>query len=131
MTSVQEVIGYLGAEPTPRRRPYRLPRIGGWATALAQRSVAVATLLAAWEALPRLGVVDETFLPPLSQVLRAWWALAADGELAQHVEASMIRSLSGFGLAIVLAIPLGLLIGWYRPLATVLRCGSPTPRPAR
>jgi NitT/TauT family transport system permease protein len=65
-------------------------------------------------------VGDPTFLPPLSEVLVAWWRLLVTGQLAQHVEASLIRSLSGFGLAIVLAVPLGLLIGWYRPVATLL-----------
>jgi NitT/TauT family transport system permease protein len=56
----------------------------------------------------------------LSQVLKAWWALAVTGQLAQHVEASLTRSLSGFGLAIATAVPLGLLIGWYKPVATLL-----------
>jgi NitT/TauT family transport system permease protein len=85
-----------------------------------QRSIAIAALLAVWETFPRLNVVDATFLPPLSQVLQAWWALAASGQLAQHVEASLARSLSGFGLAIAVAVPLGLLIGWYKPVATLL-----------
>jgi len=85
-----------------------------------QRGIAVAVLLAVWETLPRLNLVDATFLPPLSQVLRAWWDLAASGQLAGHVEASLIRSLSGFGLAIAVAVPLGLFIGWYRPVAVLL-----------
>jgi len=40
-----------------------------------QRSIAVAALLAVWETFPRLNLVDATFLPPLSQVLQAWWDL--------------------------------------------------------
>jgi NitT/TauT family transport system permease protein len=88
--------------------------------AVVQRTAAIAALLAVWETFPRLNVVDPTFLPPLSEVLKAWWALAVSGELAQHIEASMLRSLSGFGLAIAIAIPLGLLIGWYRPVAAFL-----------
>jgi NitT/TauT family transport system permease protein len=82
--------------------------------------MAIAALLAVWETLPRLNLVDPTFLPPLSEVLAAWWRLLSTGQLTQHVEASLVRSLSGFGLAIVIAVPLGLLIGWYRPLATLL-----------
>jgi NitT/TauT family transport system permease protein len=84
------------------------------------RTVAIAVLAAVWEAAPRLGLVDATFLPPLSDVLRAWWALVLDGELVAHVEASLLRSVSGLGLAVVVAIPLGLLIGWYRPVAQLL-----------
>ncbi|MEN3305939.1 MAG: NitT/TauT family transport system permease protein [Micromonosporaceae bacterium] len=97
-----------------RRRPLSLLR------GAAQRTVAIGLLAAVWEVFPRLHVVDSTFLPPLSEVLQAWWALALDGELAQHVETSMVRSLSGLGLAILAAVPLGLLIGWYKPVATLL-----------
>ena len=85
-----------------------------------RRTAAIGVLFAAWEAVPRLNLVDPTFLPPLSRVLRAWWGLAGSGQLAQHVQASLVRSLSGFGLAVAVAVPLGLLIGWYRPLAAVL-----------
>jgi NitT/TauT family transport system permease protein len=87
---------------------------------IAQRSAALVLLAVVWEVVPRLGLVDATFLPPLSEVLAAWWRLAASGELATHAEASLARSLTGFGLAIAAAIPLGLLIGWYKPVATLL-----------
>jgi NitT/TauT family transport system permease protein len=84
------------------------------------RLVAIGLLAAVWEVLPRLGVLDATFLPPLSQVLAAWWQLLVSGQLAEHLQASLLRSLAGFGLAIAAAIPLGLLIGWYSPVATLL-----------
>jgi NitT/TauT family transport system permease protein len=87
---------------------------------VATRVVAVAALAVVWEVFPRLGLVDATFLPPLSEVLTAWWQLVQSGELADHARASLGRSLAGFGLAIVAAIPLGLLIGWYQPAATLL-----------
>jgi NitT/TauT family transport system permease protein len=83
-------------------------------------SVAIAALLAAWETLPRVGAVDPVFLPPFSQVLRAWYDLLLSGELGDHISASLTRSLTGFGLAIAIAIPLGLLIGWYTTLAELL-----------
>lgn len=102
----------------PRPRRWRGPV--AWLGSAAQRSIAICVLLVAWETLPRLNVVDATFLPPLSQVLHAWWDLAVSGQLAQHIEASLIRSLSGFSLAIAVAVPLGLLIGWYKPIATLL-----------
>jgi NitT/TauT family transport system permease protein len=102
---------------TGGRRRYRPLAVAG---TVAQRTVAIVALAAVWEVSPRLNLVDATFLPPLSQVLGAWWALASSGELAQHVQASMVRSLSGLGLAILLAVPLGLLIGWYKPVAALL-----------
>ncbi|TXS33647.1 ABC transporter permease [Streptomyces sp. ms191] len=86
----------------------------------ATKSAAIAALLLLWEAAPRLGLVDRTFLPPFSEVAVAWWALAADGQLADNTYASLVRSFSGFGLALAVAVPLGLLIGWYRPVADLL-----------
>jgi NitT/TauT family transport system permease protein len=96
-----------------RRLPYLL--VKG-----ATRSAAIVALALLWETAPRLGLVDRTFLPPFSEVARAWWGLAADGQLADNARASLVRSFSGFGLAVVVAVPLGLLIGWYRPVADLL-----------
>ncbi|MEU0375044.1 ABC transporter permease [Streptomyces sp. NPDC006283] len=84
------------------------------------RTAAVLALLALWEAAPRLGLADRTFLPPFSEVARAWWQLLLDGQLAEHTWASLGRSFTGFALAVTLAVPLGLLIGWYRPVADLL-----------
>ncbi|GLW08094.1 ABC transporter permease [Microtetraspora sp. NBRC 13810] len=87
---------------------------------VARKSAAIVLLLAVWEVLPRIGVVDPVFLTPFSEVVVAWGGLVAGGELLDHVQASLLRSLAGFGLAIAGAIPLGLLIGWYRPVADFL-----------
>ena len=90
------------------------------AGAVLTRTVAIGLLAAIWEIFPRLGLVDATFLPPLSDVLVAWWDLAVSGQLWSHTSASLGRSAAGFGLAILIAVPLGLLIGWYRPVANLL-----------
>src|SRR6266545_2192960 len=107
----------------PARRPSLtsvIPRTAPTGHPPVQAPPAPPPVAPVWEVFPRLNLVDATFLPPLSQVLQAWWGLATDGELAQHVQASMVRSLSGLGLAIVLAVPPGLLIGWYKPVAVIL-----------
>lgn len=88
--------------------------------AFARRGAAIGILAALWEVLPRAGAVDRTFLPPLSEVLVAWFDLLRSGELAEHATASLLRSGAGFGLAALVSIPLGLLIGWYRPVADFL-----------
>ncbi|UUU39480.1 ABC transporter permease [Streptomyces sp. NBC_00162] len=88
--------------------------------AVAVRTAAILALVALWEIAPRAGLVDATFLPPISEVAVAWWELAGDGQLADHTQASLIRSFGGFGIAVAVAVPLGLLIGWYRPLADFL-----------
>jgi NitT/TauT family transport system permease protein len=85
-----------------------------------RRSVAILAFLAVWEAVPRVGLVEATWLPPFSRVAQSWWKLVASGELAEHIVVSLQRSFAGFLIAIVVAVPLGLLIAWYRPLADVL-----------
>jgi len=93
-----------------RRRPSRR-----WVTSWA----GIAVLLALWQLAPNAGWVERTFLPPLSQVLHAWWELARTGELWDDVQVSLQRSLTGFAIAIAAGVPLGLAIGWY-PLAAEL-----------
>ncbi|MGW1773257.1 ABC transporter permease [Streptomyces sp. NPDC002104] len=113
------------AQPSPARPPgkpftaaaLRALRV---VRAVALRSAAIIALLALWETAPRLGLVDATFLPPVSEVAKAWWELLGNGQLAEHSKASLARSFGGFGIAVAVAVPLGLLIGWYRPVAALL-----------
>ena len=86
----------------------------------AWRSGLIVALALLWELAPRLGLTDPTFLPPLSEVLAAGWALALNGQLWEHTSISLARSLGGLLLAIVFAIPLGLAIGWYQRLGNAL-----------
>ena len=97
-----------------------VPAVAGAGSVLLRRGAAVVLFLAVWELAPRLGAVDRVFLPPFSEVVTAWWRLVVDGELTEHLGASLLRSVSGLTLAVLIAIPLGLLIGWYRPVADVL-----------
>jgi NitT/TauT family transport system permease protein len=82
-------------------------------------AIGVIVLAAVWELAPRSGVVDPHFVPPLSQVLDSWWDLVRSGELWTHLRASLVRSGVGFGLAVVLAIPLGAAVAWYSLLRDV------------
>ncbi|MBO0996401.1 ABC transporter permease [Bacillus sp. SD075] len=84
-----------------------------------KQTAAIFLLLVLWEVAPRIGLVDTTFFPPFSKVAEGWWGLVISGDLYAHFQASIRRSFFGFGLAILIAIPLGLIIGWY-PLANEL-----------
>ncbi|MCU7824747.1 ABC transporter permease [Kitasatospora sp. DSM 101779] len=109
------------AQPREGRRTVRRPsRLPGLLLTGLTKTVAIAVLLAAWEAAPQLDLVDPTFLPPFSEVVDAWFGLLDSGQLATNTQASLTRSLSGFGLAVAIGVPLGLLIGWYRPIANLL-----------
>ncbi|MBF6130458.1 ABC transporter permease [Nocardia brasiliensis] len=83
-------------------------------------TVVIALFLLLWQLAPGLGLVDEVFLPPFSVVAQAFVDLAVSGELWTHVSASLSRSLAGYALALAIAIPLGIAIAWYRPVADFL-----------
>lgn len=74
----------------------------------------VLTFFALWEALPRLGVVDRMFLPTFSETIRTLVNLALSGRLFEDIAASFQRAIIGFLLAALVAVPLGLAMGWYR-----------------
>jgi NitT/TauT family transport system permease protein len=80
------------------------------------RLLGVAVFLLIWEIAPRLGLIDATFIPAFSTVMIAWFNLLISGELILHILASLQRSVLGFGLALALALPAGLLLGWFKRL---------------
>jgi NitT/TauT family transport system permease protein len=81
-------------------------------------SGAILLFLLLWELGPTYLASPSTrvFLPPLHEVLRALGSLIAKGQLQNHLAASLTRSASGFGIAVVSAVALGLLVAWYRSL---------------
>ena len=67
-----------------------------------------------WESgLRHFAAATRVFLPPLHEVLRALGSLIAKGQLQDHLAASLTRSAIGFGIAVVAAVALGLLVAWY------------------
>lgn len=107
-------------DATSVRSPTRSFSVGLALSNLFRQSGAILTLLVLWETLPRLGLVDVTFLPPFSEVAEAFGRLLRSGELIQHLLASTGRALAGLIIAIAIGIPLGLAIGWYRWLGDAL-----------
>ncbi|MEY9928955.1 NitT/TauT family transport system permease protein [Catenulispora sp. GP43] len=103
-----------------RTVPAPLTKAASGLAALGKRTVAIAAFLVLWEVAPRVGLVDRTFLVPFSEAVKALIELAKDGQLWDNTRASLVRSLSGFLIAIGVGVPLGLLIGWYRPVAEIL-----------
>ena len=99
-----------------------------------------------WQALPSLAVIGalialwwatvlathSIIFPTPWAVVSGAWELLEDGTLARHIAASLMRVGVGFGLAVLVAVPLGLWMGWvsgaYRtlnPLFQMLRPISP------
>ncbi len=72
-----------------------------------------------WEIICRLGLVNPLFLPAPSNVLLTLGKLLKSGELATHVSVSLYRALLGFLLAVVIAVPHGILIAWFRTVEDI------------
>lgn len=90
----------------------------------------ICVLLILWQ----IGVSRQAshLLPTPLETLRGIFDLIQHGLLLKYVVASLFRVTWGFALAVLLAIPLGLLIGWYsraemafNPLLQILRPISP------
>ena len=90
------------------------------AEALLRNTLAIALFLLAWELAPRLDLINRTFLPPFSEVIAKGWEYALTGQLWPQVWVSLQRALGGFGLGVVIAVPLGLLLGYFRKLDAYL-----------
>lgn len=72
--------------------------------------------LSLWELLPRTGIINPTFLPPVSKVFLIWIDLISSGELFKHLFISLQRALSGFALAFLLLFHWGLLLDGIKGL---------------
>ncbi len=86
-------------------RRYRLLRI-----------ISPIAFLAIWEAVVRLGEVNQLLVPPPASVLRTMFDMTIDGRLPWAVAVSLHRVLQGFLYGSLLGIGFGLLVGWFRPL---------------
>ena len=87
---------------------------------LVRHSAAIVIFLLLWELAPRFGLINRMFLPPFSEVVVKGVQYAAAGKLLPQVLVSLGRAGGGFGLGVLTAIPLGVLLGWYRPLEAYL-----------
>lgn len=91
-------------------------------------------LLILWEVLPRTGVLPPSLIPPLSVVVDRFWLMLTQQRLLYHIAYSMGRFFVAFAIAVLLAVPIGMLMGWnptiramFLPLFQLL---SPIPPPA-
>lgn len=73
-------------------------------------------MLGGWWGLSDSGLVPQLFLPSPPQVLARLQAWYGQGNLIADTEISIYRVTAGFVLSAVMAIPLGLYIGSYRPV---------------
>ena len=96
----------------------RAPRTP-WRDALAPWALPVALLLA-WQLAAQWGWLSSRILPEPWAVAKAFWHLAASGELWLHLKTSLWRATVGFVIGAGLGLLLGLLTGSFRHAETLL-----------
>jgi sulfonate transport system permease protein len=74
-------------------------------------SLSVLAFLAVWEIAPRLGLADATYTSQPSRVVAASLEIIPSGRFVHDVGVSLSEFAAGFGLAIGIGVPLGLLLG--------------------
>ena len=75
------------------------------------RSVSIALVLCAWEAVARSGLVSPLFLSSPSQVAVRIGQLFGSGAIWPHLRTSAVEALTGFGLAMLIGVPIGVAMG--------------------
>ena len=88
--------------------------------------ISIVVLLALWELSVQLGWITTRFFCAPSEVLNALIEKltnrAPDGAtLPVHILSSMKISMIGFLMAVLIGTPLGLLMGWYKPVDKFIR----------
>jgi NitT/TauT family transport system permease protein len=97
-------------------------------------TAAVLAFLALWEGAARLGLVNAQFFGQPTAILAAGGAIVASSAFLGSLAWSGSAFAIGFAFALVVGVPLGLVVGYYRPARElfdpVLMAFNATPRTA-
>ena len=77
-------------------------------------------LLILWSAVTYSGLIQPFFLPTPSGVLFSLYSLFLEQNFALDVAVSLVRILVGFWVAVIFAIPIGILIGLSKRAETLI-----------
>ena len=78
-------------------------------------TASVLFMLAVWQVAWSAGRIDPLFFSGPSAILsRLWDGLFGSGDMLEHIAFSAQNFAVGFSIAAAAAIPLGILLGWYR-----------------
>jgi NitT/TauT family transport system permease protein len=73
-------------------------------------------VLAVWLGLAESGWFNKVFLPRPQDVAQRFYTWLVEDDLLKDVSISIYRVMGGFMLAVIVALPLGLMIGTFRPV---------------
>lgn len=101
-----------------QKRSKPVEMLGGEPTTPAKRAflaaVSLGFLLALWSLFSAFGILNPALVPSPRSVAQAGLAAIRDGSLLTNAAASLARVLQGFAVAMLIAIPLGVLMGISR-----------------
>lgn len=103
--------------------PFRIavdPRLRRLAETILARYGLLVGFLVAWQVSSRTGLLNPAVFPPLDTIAAALWQGLVGGALLDDIAISLQRSGIAFAGAVVVAIPLGLLMGHVRAVNTAL-----------
>ena len=77
-------------------------------------------LVLVWWLLRATGIINPRLLPSPFVVLAHFWTGLVHGDLGINILMSVERVLAGLLLGTAAAVPVGFLIGWYRPVRRLI-----------
>jgi NitT/TauT family transport system permease protein len=106
----------LGAEP--ETEGLVLPRRGAWSRNqdLFLGTIGITAVLIAWELSVNLGLVRPNWVSSPSRIVATIPTVFIQDNILAHLQISAIEFFWGFGLAVLIGVPLGVLTGWYRTM---------------
>ncbi|MGH7825967.1 MAG: ABC transporter permease [Candidatus Binatia bacterium] len=88
-------------------------------------------LVLVWEIAARLHAPLQFYIPPVSQIIASLARIIASGEVAGHILTTLMRFLTGYLIAAVIAVTLGVILGYcpfaYSLLDTLIEFLRPMP----
>ncbi len=83
---------------------------------LRRGAVSVLVLAAIYEAVARSGYFAPALMPTLGTVAQTLFDSIRDGSIIMHAAATLYRVIAGFALAVAVGLPLGVMMGRFRPV---------------
>ncbi len=77
-------------------------------------SSVIVLFLVGWELLFQLKIVNPLFISAPSRVVLAEIAMIKDGSLLKNLTVSAKEFLLGYGAAVLIGFPFGIILGWFK-----------------
>lgn len=81
--------------------------------------ICLATVLFLWEISSRSSELIQLYFPPVSEIIRSLLGLILTRELIGHLIATLGRFFLGYLLSALIAVTMGILLGYFRPAYTL------------